>query len=250
MMRLLDNQVVYGERPPAGLELTGREQELLAAWERRNVPDDLDEAYELRLLAAYEAMPEVSLEQLESMDREILERMRAECEAEPSAETRRAFHQLAKQHAVYLRRVAFRLSGDKETAKDLVQDTLARALMHFDQFEQGTNARGWLVTILTRLYYDMIKHARVISNAQDDLTTLAPLEYEYSAPSIPDAQLWDAVEALEPDLRGVVERCYVQEMSYKAIADELKVPVGTIGTRLRRARERLRALLGSDASSA
>ena len=96
----------------------------------------------------------------------------------------------------------------------------------------------------------MIKHARVISNAQDDLTTLAPLEYEYSAPSIPDAQLWDAVEALEPDLRGVVERCYVQEMSYKAIADELKVPVGTIGTRLRRARERLRALLGGDASSA
>jgi RNA polymerase sigma-70 factor (ECF subfamily) len=250
MMRLLDTKTLYDERPPTGVELTRREQELLAAWERSNVPDDLDEAYELRLLAAYHAMPEVSLEALESIDREVVERMRAECEAGPSAATSREFHRLAKQHDVYLRRVAFRLSGDMETAKDLVQDTLARALIHFDQFEQGTNARGWLVTILTRLYYDMIKHARVISKAQDDLTTLAPLEYEDSAPSIADAQLWDAVEALEPDLRGVVERCYVHDMSYKAIADELKVPVGTIGTRLRRARERLRALLSRDTTSA
>jgi len=167
------------------------------------------------------------------------------CEAAPSVETRREFHQLAKQHNVYLRRVAFRLSGDKETAKDLVQDTLARALVHFDQFEQGTNARGWLVTILTRLYYDMLKHARVISRAEEDLVTLSTVECDMEAASIPDSQLWAAVEALEPDLRGVVERCYVHEMSYKAIADELRVPVGTIGTRLRRARERLRALLNA-----
>ena len=249
MMRLTDDKIVFGEQSVAALELTRRERELLAAWEHSNVPH-LDEACERRLLAAYETMRELSLEDLESMDRAVLERMREECDVAPSLDAMREFHQLAKQHEKYLRRVAFRLSGDKETAKDLVQDTLARALMHFEQFEQGTNARGWLVTILTRLYYDLLKHARVISKAQDDLTTLAPLEYEYSAPSIPDSQLWDAVETLEPDLRGVVERCYVQEMSYKAIADELKVPVGTIGTRLRRARERLRALLDREGTSA
>ena len=47
------------------------------------------------------------------------------------------------------------------------------------------------------------------------------------------------------DLRAFVRRCYIQDMSYKAIADELNVPVGTIGTRLRRARERLKLLLNT-----
>lgn len=231
------------------LEFTSREQDLLAAWDHRSFPHEISEECEQRMLAAYEAMIDVPLRDLETDDHATLRRMAAECAAE-AQDVANGFRQIARQHEAYLRRIALRLSGDRETAKDLVQETLARALLHFDQFEQGTNARGWLVTILTRHYYDMLKHARVISRAEEDLVTLSTVECDMEAVSIPDTQLWAAVKALEPDLRGVVERCYVHEMSYKAIADELHVPVGTIGTRLRRARERLRALLNaSDVTS-
>jgi RNA polymerase sigma-70 factor, ECF subfamily len=231
------------------LEFTSREQDLLAAWDQRSLPHDIGEECEQRMLAAYDAMIDVPLRDLEADDQAVLRRMAAECAVEAQG-VANCFRQIARQHEAYLRRIALRLSGDRETAKDLVQETLVRALLHFDQFEQGTNARGWLVTILTRLYYDMLKHARVISRAEEDLVTLSTVECDMEAASIPDSQLWAAVEALEPDLRGVVERCYVHEMSYKAIADELHLPVGTIGTRLRRARERLRALLNaSDVTS-
>jgi RNA polymerase sigma-70 factor (ECF subfamily) len=226
------------------LEFTSREQDLLAAWDHRAFPHHLGEQCEPRMLAAYEALIDVPLRDLEADDRAVLRRMAAECAVEAQG-VANDFRQIARQHETYLRRIALRLSGHRETAKDLVQETLARALLHFDQFEQGTNARGWLVTILTRLYYDMLKHARVISRAEEDLMTLSTVECDMQAASLPDSELWEAVKALEPDLRDVVERCYVHEMSYKAIADDLHVPVGTIGTRLRRARERLRALLNA-----
>ena len=153
-----------------------------------------------------------------------------------------AFERMARQHRGYLEHVAVRLTGNKDAAQDLVQDTLVRALRNFDRFAPGSNERGWLVKILTRLYLDALKHAGVVNRAETDLRTLTPAEWEADL-SIPDAQLWAAVSSLDPDLRTVVEQCYVQQRSYKQAADELNLPIGTIGTRLRRARERLRALL-------
>lgn len=153
------------------------------------------------------------------------------------------FLKITEQHAAYLQRVALRLSGDLEVARDLVQETLVRALLCFDRFAPGTNVRGWMVTILSRLYLDMRKHARVVSRAEGELRALAPVESEVDVPAISDDKLWAAVNALAPDLRIVVERCYLQHRSYKALAEELGVPIGTIGSRLRRAREQLKALL-------
>ena len=153
------------------------------------------------------------------------------------------FCEIVKQHKAHLARTALRLSGDTETARDLVQETLARAWASFEQFTSGSNARAWLVTILMRLFYDYLKHARVMSKAEPEIRTLEPAACDAVPQQIPDAQLWAAVDALEPGLRGVVERCYVQDMTYKAIAEELKLPIGTIGTRLRRAREQLKLLL-------
>src|SRR5262249_7213994 len=122
-------------------------------------------------------------------------------------------------------------------------ETLARAWSRFGQFEHGSNARAWLVTILMRLFYDQLKHARVISKAEPELRALEPAECAAAPRHVSDAQLWAAVNALEPELRSVVERCYLHDMTYKAIAEELHLPIGTIGTRLRRARERLKLLL-------
>jgi RNA polymerase sigma-70 factor (ECF subfamily) len=155
------------------------------------------------------------------------------------------FCEIARQHEAHLHIVALRLAGHGEIAKDLVQETLARALFHFAEFAQGTNARAWLTTILTRLYLDQRKHEKVVSKAGEALVTLEVVEsnIDLTIPHVTDDALWTAVESLEPDLRQVVELRYMQQLSYKEIADRLRLRVGTVGTRLMRAHERLKALL-------
>jgi RNA polymerase sigma-70 factor (ECF subfamily) len=183
--------------------------------------------------------------------RKFIPRQRGQTEPEPSVDEPTArcdvggFQQIAGQHDAHLRVVALRLAGDKERAKDLVQETLARALFHFREFEQGTNARAWLTTILTRLYLDQRKHDKVVTKAGEALVTLELVESELdlTMPRVTDEALWTAVESLEPDLRQVVELRYMQQLSYKEIADRLCLRVGTVGTRLMRAHERLKTLL-------
>lgn len=223
------------------------EQALLEAWDRRNAAVQPDDGFEHHLLAAYEAADHVPLPELEADDQAICEQILAAAEQESGLELtyELEFRKITEQHEAYLRRQALWLSGDPETAKDLAQETLTRAWSRFEQFKQGTNARAWLATILTRLFYDGLKHARVIQRAEPELTALESVAHDTEISGIPDTQLWAAVQALEPDLRVVIERCYIQDMSYKAIADELNVPVGTIGTRLKRARERLKLLLNT-----
>jgi RNA polymerase sigma-70 factor (ECF subfamily) len=152
--------------------------------------------------------------------------------------------ELAALHEPFLQGAALRLTGDRELAKDLVQETLARALVNSHRFQQGTNARAWMVTILTRLYYDHLKHQDVVNKASAQLVTLEVTECDMGPmPAESEERLHGAIEALEPDLRAVVICCYLQGLSYKAAAATLNVPIGTISTRLMRARERLKALL-------
>jgi RNA polymerase sigma-70 factor, ECF subfamily len=154
------------------------------------------------------------------------------------------FRELAALHEPFLQGTALRLSGDRELAKDLVQDTLARALVNFHRFQQGTNARAWMVTILTRLYYDHLKHQDVVNKANAQLVTLEVTECGMGLIAADsEEKVNGAIDALEPDLRAVVICCYLQGLSYKEAAATLNVPIGTISTRLMRARERLKALL-------
>jgi RNA polymerase sigma factor (sigma-70 family) len=155
------------------------------------------------------------------------------------------FAQIAAQHRPYLQRVALRLSGNTDIANDLVQDTLLRALRRFEQFQPGTQASMWLSKIMTNLFLDRIKHQRVERDAEPSL--LATTE-DMSGPPVADltdAELYAAIEALEPELRKVVELCYLQQIGYRAAAEVLGIPVSTVGTRLMRARECLRERLTS-----
>jgi RNA polymerase sigma-70 factor (ECF subfamily) len=153
------------------------------------------------------------------------------------------FGQLVEQQRPLLHRVALRLSGDPETAKDLVQETLLRALRRFDRFQPGTHAGTWLITILTHVFYDQLRHRKVMTKAEPDLVVTEAVESDPTLSVIPDADLYAAIQALEPELREVVELCYLKQMRYREVAAVLNVPMGTIGTRLMRARTRLRTLL-------
>jgi len=154
------------------------------------------------------------------------------------------FRELFELHGEYLHRLALRLSGNAEIAKDLVQETFCRAWLRFDMFQQGTNTRAWLATILTNHYYDLCKHDKVVKKAEGELAAaLDAIEPDSTIETVSDDYLHAAIEALEPEHREVIELCYLKQRRYREAAETLCVPLGTIGTRLMRARARLKISL-------
>ena len=158
--------------------------------------------------------------------------------------------EIARLHGAMLQRCALRLCGNAEIAKDLVQETLLRAFQRSDQLKPGTNTGAWLVTILTNLFYDQLKHNKVEQRAVPALAVITDEAFETATMTTSDAALYAAVEALEDDLRKVVKLCYLQQVLYREAAEILSVPIGTIKSRLKRARERLHELLTAEAREA
>jgi RNA polymerase sigma-70 factor (ECF subfamily) len=162
------------------------------------------------------------------------------------ASRRAAFERLVREHEAALLAFATRLAGAPSDARDLVQDALERALSRFDTFEQGTNARAWLFTILHRAFIDRCRRRAVEKRTDciDDVQIAAPepLEPPRWADVTAD-QLAAAVERLDDDFRNAYRLHAVEALSYQDIAARLSIPVNTVGTRLARARKKLRALL-------
>jgi RNA polymerase sigma factor (sigma-70 family) len=147
---------------------------------------------------------------------------------------------------------ARRLAGDAQTAADLVQETMLRALQHRDRFAPGTQLGAWVATILTRAFLDLVKHQKMVQRTEPELAVVQGGDGD-PAPAIAavsDTALERAVQSLDRELREVVERCYLQRMRYREAAAALQLPIGTVATRLMRARTRLRELLGASIPSA
>ncbi|MGI4813249.1 MAG: sigma-70 family RNA polymerase sigma factor [Janthinobacterium lividum] len=146
-------------------------------------------------------------------------------------------------HLPQLRRYALALTGDHAWADDLVQDAMERALSRARGFRAGSNLRAWLLTILRNLFLDQLRRHRDI--AVDDET--APWQ-KMSAPSgeIDGLLLRDvqrALYGLSIEQREVMLLVGVEEFSYQEAAMVLGVPIGTVMSRLSRAREQMRELL-------
>ena len=141
-----------------------------------------------------------------------------------------------------LRRYAFALTRDHESADDLVQDTLERALSRWALRRRDGDLRAWLFTIERNLHLSAIRSRR-----RRPERALDPLD-ETGGPATQDAGLAarDALEALDhlpEDHRSVVLLVGVEDLSYEETARVLDVPVGTVMSRLSRGRARLRALI-------
>ena len=157
---------------------------------------------------------------------------------------------LIAQQIPRLRRYARALTGDRSAADDLVQDTLERALSRFHLWRRGSDLRAWLFTIMHNLY---VNQARSRARRQQE-----SLESETAAEMLrgrdPDwLELRDLASALAhvPDeQRAVLLLVGLEQFTYDEAARILEVPIGTVMSRLSRARERLRALLGSDGGGA
>ncbi|AJX16944.1 RNA polymerase subunit sigma-24 [Burkholderia ubonensis] len=146
-----------------------------------------------------------------------------------------------------LTRYARALTGDPAWADDLVQDTLERALNKPPRVDG--NLCAWLLTLLRHRFIDQLRARREI--AVDDATapwqTMAAPAGEISGLLLRDVQR--ALYRLPVEQREVLLLVALEELSYQEAAQVLAVPVGTVMSRLARAREHMRALLSDDASA-
>jgi RNA polymerase sigma-70 factor (ECF subfamily) len=146
-----------------------------------------------------------------------------------------------------LRRYAMALAGNAALADDLVQDCIERALGQEAQLRERERMAGWLRRILYHLYIDEMRRGKRRGREQD-ITELAD-HLELSTPAPDNSAMREfihAVNRLSAEHRQILLLVSVEELSYREIADELEVPLGTVMSRLARARERLRDLLQSN----
>jgi RNA polymerase sigma-70 factor (ECF subfamily) len=155
-------------------------------------------------------------------------------------------NETAAQYEGVLYARAMRLVRSRADALDLVQDTYERALRGKATFEPGTNLRHWLMTILYNLFLDRCRRQAREPRAYclDEHEVASPEPY---APepweTITQEQVSAALADLEHPFREVYELRLLHNASYDEIADRLTIPRSTVGTRLMRARHKLRHTL-------
>jgi RNA polymerase sigma-70 factor (ECF subfamily) len=139
------------------------------------------------------------------------------------------------------------LTQNREEAEDLVQETYAKALKGFSSFQTGTNFRAWMYRILKNSFLTSrtgLKTAATVSLDEDEDGTDAAIESETPETifvSRSDSRILEsAIEKLPLHFREVLLLCEVEEMSYQEIAEALSIPIGTVMSRLSRARKTLR----------
>lgn len=157
---------------------------------------------------------------------------------------------------------AFRLTMDEDDANDLVQDTYLKAFRFISSFEQGTNAKAWLFRILKNSFINDYRkkskepakvdyqEVETTYNSEEasDTTYTVDLRADAVQELIGD-EVANALNALPVDFRTVIILCDIEGFTYEEMAKILDIPIGTVRSRLHRARNLLKEKLRSYASS-
>ena len=154
-------------------------------------------------------------------------------------------------HLDSLFRYALSMTRDRDRAEDLTQDTLAKAVEHFEKYKPGTNARAWLFRIMTNHYINQRRARRpevqflegVEPRTADDqgLLVRTNLDPERNLMTrLAASQIREALERLPEDFRMVVMLADLEGFSYREIADQVGCPIGTVMSRLHRGRRLMR----------
>jgi len=140
-----------------------------------------------------------------------------------------------------LRRYARALVGDRASADDLVQDTLERAWAKLHLYRRGTDLRAWLFTVMHNVHVNKVRATRVTDTLDDEMPELALRPPQGDALMVRD--LDRAIALLPAEQRAVLLLVTLEDMSYDEVARTLGIPIGTVMSRLSRAREKLRGLM-------
>ena len=160
------------------------------------------------------------------------------------------FEELAMPLFAQLYNVAHWLAQNREEAEDLVQETYVKALRGFGSFQPGTNFRAWMYRILRNTFLTSRTGLKATMTVPLDESENGPAATVAADQPTQEALLIDrdhqnllqaAIEELPVQFREVLVLCEVEEMSYQEIADTVGVPIGTVMSRLSRARAALRA---------
>ncbi len=140
-----------------------------------------------------------------------------------------------------LRRYARALVGDRAAADDLVQDTLERAWAKLHLYRRGTDLRAWLFTVMHNVHVNRVRTTRPTEMLEDEMPELAQRPAQGDGLLVRD--LDRAIARLPADQRAVLLLVTLEEMSYEEVARSLSIPIGTVMSRLSRAREKLRLMM-------
>jgi len=148
-----------------------------------------------------------------------------------------------------LLRIALRLTHNFAAAEDLVQEAMLRAWRSFHQFQQGTNIKAWLVRILLNQWSTSLKKAeREKGSVELNEELAAPVEWLRSA-HLEAVDVMRAINLLLPEYRIVLLLTVIEGFTCKETAEMLSVPIGTVMSRLSRARDQVKKYLNSCANS-
>lgn len=163
-----------------------------------------------------------------------------------SLESRKSFEELAVPHLDAMYRVARRLTRSEHEAEDLVQETFLKAQRAFGTFRMRQfGIRPWLLRILHNTYFNRLARERRAPRPaeQQALEQVAGPPAQDSPPQLDyenlDAEVKRAMDGLQPEYCSVLLLWATMELSYQEIADILQIPIGTVMSRLHRARQAL-----------
>ncbi len=145
-----------------------------------------------------------------------------------------------------LRRFAYGLSGDFAQADDLVQDACVRALTHRDQWQPGTKFESWMFRITQNLWIDKRRSVKSRGVHQDIDGLDEPMGVDgrdVTEGRLTLSSVMKGMQALSEDQRTLMVLVCIEGVSYKEASETLNVPIGTVMSRLARARQTLQAHL-------
>lgn len=183
-------------------------------------------------------------------------------QADPPSDYRTRFETDAIPYMRQMYPSALRLTHDRCDAEDLIQETFARAYQKFGQFTPGTNLRAWLYCIMSRTFYGMCRSrsrrpaevlAAELHQAADDHAGLVPPSRSAETQAlegVSDSAIMRALGELPVQFKTVIYLADIEGYQYADIAGMMGTPLGTVMSRIHRARQMLRAKLRPLAATA
>ena len=163
--------------------------------------------------------------------------------------TQAHFNALVEDHGPALYRTAYRLVGDPHDAEDVVQETFRSAWNSRKKYESGRGDRAWLAAILRRRVVDRWRKKRIPVVSAGDTPIEIGIEGEDPTANEFSDEMQHALSRLPTELKETLLLVVVGELTHQEVADLLGIPLGTVLSRVSRARRRLREFLLAAANS-
>lgn len=154
------------------------------------------------------------------------------------------FNNLLSSNSQYLRSFAMKFTRDSEDADDLLQDTFLKAFRYKDNFQEGTNIKGWLYTIMKNIFINNYKRKmfqKTITDSTDNnfyIDSSINQSFDSISSQISEKDIWKQIDALSDDYK-VPFSMFLSGYHYDEIAEKIGIPMGTVKSRIFHARRKL-----------